>query len=73
MNSEQPVLDAISELVDWQLEEGRKREDDPEGDDGNLDDALPDHAAILADYLRADPRLAGIPIVTDINPGEPSP
>lgn len=27
-NSEQPVLDAIDELVDWQLEEGRKREEE---------------------------------------------
>jgi hypothetical protein len=25
-NPEQPVLDAIDELVDWQIEEGRKRE-----------------------------------------------
>lgn len=25
-NPEQPVLDAIAELVDWQLEEGRRRE-----------------------------------------------
>lgn len=28
-NPEQPVLDAIAELVDWQLEEGRRRGDGP--------------------------------------------
>jgi hypothetical protein len=29
-NPEQSVLDAIDELVDWQLEEGRRRGDGPE-------------------------------------------
>ena len=29
VNPEQPVLDAIAELVDWQLEEGRRRGDGP--------------------------------------------
>lgn len=31
VNPEQPVLDAIAELVDWQLEEGRRRGDGPAG------------------------------------------
>lgn len=31
-NPEQPILDAIDELVDWQMEEGRRRGDGPLSD-----------------------------------------
>lgn len=31
-NPERPVLDAIGELVDWQLEEGLRRGDGPDDD-----------------------------------------
>jgi hypothetical protein len=35
VNPEQPVLDEIDRLVDWQIEEGKKRGDDlPEFDSG---------------------------------------
>ncbi|WP_305780035.1 hypothetical protein [Nocardia nova] len=38
VNPEQHVLDAIDELVDWQLEEGHRRGDGP---DAEIEDSTP--------------------------------
>lgn len=72
---EQPVLDAIDELVDWQIEEGHKRGEGRKRGDNLPEPELPepmDAAAIVMAYLQADPRFRDIPMCTELGGGASS-